>query len=102
MKLRVGQTLTSPVDATSLVVVRAPTDDVAVTCGGASMVPKGEAPPPGAAPAGGAGGGLVLGKRYADEALGIELLCVKGGDHAVAVNGTTLVQKSAKPLPASD
>ena len=42
MKLKVGQTLTSAVDATSLVVVRAPEDDVAVTCGGAPMTAPGE------------------------------------------------------------
>lgn len=102
MKLRVGQTLTSQVDATSLVVVRAPEDDVAITCGGAAMAPQGQAPAGGAAPEGQPGGGLLMGKRYADEALGLELLCVKAGDFPVAVNGTTLAQKNAQPLPASD
>ena len=101
MKLRVGQTLTSTVDATSLVVVRAPEEELAVTCGGAAMVPPGEAPVAGAAP-GEPGGGLLMGKRYADDALGLELLCVKAGDYPVAVNGATLLQKNAKPLPASD
>jgi hypothetical protein len=45
---------------------------------------------------------LLLGKRYADEAVGLELLCVKAGDYPVAVNGTPVTQKSAQPLPASD
>jgi hypothetical protein len=102
MKLRVGQTLTSTVDATSLVVVRAPEDDVAVTCGGAAMVPQGEAPAAGATAEGEPGDGLLMGKRYADETLGLELLCVKSGGYPVAVNGTTLAQKNAQPLPASD
>jgi hypothetical protein len=102
MKLRVGQTLTSTVDATSLVVVRAPEDDVDVTCGGVAMTPQGEAPAAGATAEGERGDGLLMGKRYADEALGLELLCVKAGDYSVAVDGTTLVQKNAQPLPASD
>jgi hypothetical protein len=101
MKLKVGQTLTSAVDATSLVVVRAPEGDVDVTCGGAPMTAPGETAA-GATPEGEAGNGVLMGKRYADEALGLELLCVKPGDYAVAVNGTTLAQKSAQPLPASD
>jgi hypothetical protein len=102
MKVRVGQTLASTVDATSLVVVRAPDGDLAVTCGGAAMVAPGEAPTAGARAEGAPGDGLLMGKRYADEALGLELLCVKPGQYPVAVNGTPLAQKSAQPLPASD
>ena len=101
MELKVGQTLSSAVDSTSLVVVRAPQGDVDVTCGGAPMTGPGETAS-GATPQGEAGSGLLMGKRYADEALGLELLCVKPGDYAVAVNGTPLAQKSAQPLPASD
>ena len=102
MKLKVGQTLSSAVDKTSLVVVRAPEDDVAVTCGGAPMVGPGETPDAGATAQGEAGNGVLMGKRYADETLGLELLAVKPGDYAVEVNGTPLAQKTAQPLPASD
>jgi hypothetical protein len=102
MKLRVGQTLTSVVDSTSLVVVRAPEDDVVLTCGSAEMALPGEPTAAGATPEGEPGGGLLIGKRYADETFGLELLCVKGGDYPVAVNGTALAQKNARPLPASD
>lgn len=102
MELKVGQTLTSAVDSTSLVVVRAPAGDVDVTCGGAPMTGPGESAAAGATAQGEAGNGVLMGKRYADEALGLELLCVKPGDYAVAVNGTPLAQKSAQPLPASD
>jgi hypothetical protein len=102
MKLKTGQTLTSSVDATSLVVVRAPEEDLTVTCGGAPMTAPGEPPAGEATAQGEPGSGVLLGKRYADEALGVELLCIKAGEYPVAVNGTTLAQKNAKPLPASD
>ena len=102
MKLKVGQTLTSAVDATSVVVVRAPDKDVALTCGGVPMLGPEDAPAAGATAQGEPGGGLLLGKRYADEPLGLQLLCVKAGEHPVTVDGVALAQKSAQPLPASD
>ena len=42
---------------------------------------------------------VLLGKRYADEASGIELLCTKPGPGPLAVDGRPLVVKGAKPLP---
>jgi hypothetical protein len=103
MKPHVGQMLASTVDATTVVVVRWSDDDLDITCGGAAMVdPRG--------PEAGATGtadptqmaGSLLGKRYADEELGVELLCTKAGQGTLAVNGVPLPLKSAKPLPASD
>jgi hypothetical protein len=47
-------------------------------------------------------GGSLLGKRYSDDELGLELLCTKGGEGTLAVNGTPLPLRDAKPLPASD
>ena len=64
----------SAVDATSVVVVRAPDKDVALTCGGVPMLGPEDAPAAGATAQGEPGGGLLLGKRYADEALGLQLL----------------------------
>lgn len=102
MKLKTGQTLVSTVDATAVVVVRAPDEDVVVTCGGQEMVDKASAPA-GSAAAGGAGeGGAQLGKRYTADGVAIELLCVKAGASPLAVNGTPVALKSAQPLPASD
>ncbi|WP_163506520.1 hypothetical protein [Fodinicola acaciae] len=103
MKVRIGQTLASTVDTTAVIVVRAPDDDLAITCGGAPMVdPRG----PEAGIAGRADpaqqGGALLGKRYADNELGLELLCTKPGQGTLAVNGVPLPLKPAKPLPASD
>ncbi|MFJ5307239.1 hypothetical protein [Streptomyces sp. NPDC088350] len=102
MRPRVGQMLASTVDTTAVIVVRCPDSELDVTCGGAAMI---EGTGPGAV-TGTADpdrmGGSLLGKRYADEDLGLELLCTKQGQGTLAVNGVPLPVKSAKPLPASD
>ncbi|SEG88580.1 hypothetical protein SAMN04489712_12236 [Thermomonospora echinospora] len=103
MKLRPGRQVASTVDGTRMIVVRAPGDDIVLTCGGAEMVDPAEAGT-------GEGGvadpgqqeGTVLGKRYTHDGLGLELLCTKPGQGTVAVDGEPLVLKEAKPLPASD
>ncbi|MEU9024950.1 hypothetical protein [Actinomadura sp. NPDC048394] len=102
MKLRPGQQVASTVDGTRLIVVRAPAEEVALTCGGVEMVDAKQAPAPSGVPAEDSREGTQLGKRYAAEALGIELLCTKPGEGTVAANGTPLVLQGAKPLPASD
>jgi hypothetical protein len=103
MKPRVGQTLSSTIDATTVVVVRCPDTDLAITCGGAAMVdPKAPAPDTTGVPDPARMDGTQLGKRYADENLGVELLCTKAGQGTLAVDGTPLPLKAAKPLPASD
>jgi hypothetical protein len=101
MKLRAGQQVASAVDTTTMIVVKAPADDVVLTCGGVEMVdPKSPSRTLGGSAAN--GGGTLLGKRYADDAVGIELLCTKAGAGTVEVNGTALPLKTSKPLPASD
>lgn len=103
MKPRVGQTLTSTVDATTVVVVRCPDSDLEITCGGATMVDSKVSPADASGVADPAQqSGSQLGKRYADDSVGVELLCTKAGQGTLAVNGTPLPLKSAKPLPASD
>ena len=103
MKPRVGQTLASPVDTTTVIVVRAPDADVELTCAG---VPLYDAKGGAAAPEGTADpeqmAGAQLGKRYADDELGLELLCTKAGQGTLAVNGVPIPLRDAKPLPASD
>ena len=101
MKLNVGLALYSTVDSTAVIVVRASDADVTITCGGEEMTTEKPAGDAGAAAAPSADGTL-LGKRYTDEELGLELLCTKGGPGALAVNGSPLEIKQAKPLPASD
>jgi hypothetical protein len=45
---------------------------------------------------------ILVGKRYVDEATGVELLCVKAGAGPLEFAGNRLTLKSAKPLPSSD
>ncbi|WP_044506827.1 hypothetical protein [Gordonia sp. KTR9] len=101
MDLKVGQLLASVVDSTTAIVISAPKTSASLTCGGVEMV-EGKGP-------GGSGeidpahrGGAKLGKRYVDVDSGLELLCTKAGDGALAFGGKVLPEKTAKPLPASD
>jgi hypothetical protein len=103
MKPRLGQVLSSTVDSTTVIVVRAPDREIDLTCAGVEMWdPRtGGARPPGEAdPAQLAG--TQMGKRYADDEIGLELLCTKPGRGTIAVNGVPLPQRGPKLLPASD
>jgi nitroreductase len=88
-------------DATEVVVVKAPGEPVDLRCGGRPLVAM-DAEVTAQGIEAGFDGGTQLGKRYADEALGLEVLCTKGGDGALSVGETILEVKGAKPLPASD
>ena len=46
--------------------------------------------------------GSLIGKRYVDAAEALELLCTRGGEGAVSVDGQPLSIKQAKALPSSD
>lgn len=102
MELRPGLRLESATCETQVVVVRAPKEptDVDLQCGGAPMRELdtgGERLPITAD-----GEATLLGKRYADEDLGVELLCTRGGDGALSIGARALLVKGAKPLPSSD
>ena len=102
MLLTPGQKLQSAVCDTQVVVVRAPGAEVDLGCGGAPMVEAGGEAPAGAALDASLGDGPQIGKRYADDEVGLELLCTKGGAGALTVDGRVIAMKGAKPLPASD
>ena len=99
--LRPGLKLHSAVCDAQVVVVKAPADAVELGCGGAPMLEDGQ-------DAGGAsldpslGDGPQLGKRYADDEIGLEVLCTRAGTGALTVDGRPLLLKGAKPLPSSD
>lgn len=102
MELKPGLRLESAACDTQVVVVKAPKDtgDVDVRCGGAPMRELGTGGD--RAPITGEGDATLLGKRYADEELGLELLCTQGGDGALSIGAAPLLVKGAKPLPSSD
>ena len=52
MKLKPGTRLRSQVDATEVIVVRSPADDIEVACGGQPMIDVAAEPEPGLAAAG--------------------------------------------------
>jgi hypothetical protein len=95
-----GDHLRSRVCATEVIVVKAPSVHVAIACGGDAMAFKDQQVA--VAGTGGAGPGTLLGKRYADDELGLELLCVRGGAGQLSVDGRELRLREARPLPASD
>ena len=101
MQLKAGLRIKSAVCAGEFIVVRAPKDDVDLRCGG-HPVQTHDATGDKVAPEAGADGGAPMGKRYADDELGLELLVTKAATGALGVGDVLLEQKGAKALPASD
>jgi hypothetical protein len=102
MEVRPGLKLRSAVCDAQVVVVKAPAEPVELGCGGVPLLAEGEEPNGTATVDPSLGDGPLLGKRYADEELGLELLCTRAGTGALTVDGRPLGVKGAKPLPASD
>jgi hypothetical protein len=96
--MKPGSKLKSQVCDTEVMVIRAGAGTV--ECGGTAMGDDKPAAP--GALSGNFSGGSLIGKRYVDAGGTFELLCVKGGKGTLAVDGTPLTIKDAKPLPASD
>ena len=102
MEIKPGSRWKSAVCDAQIVVVRPPKVAGELQCGGVAVVPQVDA----AAPSGDVhpdhAGGVLIGKRYIDEASGIEVLGAKAGKGSLAFDGRELNLKEAKPLPASD
>ncbi|MGE0881220.1 MAG: hypothetical protein AB7L13_23355 [Acidimicrobiia bacterium] len=102
MQLKAGMRLQSVACDTQLVVVKAPAGaDVDLRVGGHPVVTVG-ATYDKQELAADAKEGTAMGKRYADEAGTIEVLCSKPGQGSITFNGAPLPLKEAKPLPSSD
>jgi hypothetical protein len=97
-----GARLHSAVCATEVVVIAAPDETIALTCGGAPLLADGEEAGESLALEVAVAEGTQLGKRYTNETGQLELLCVKPGEGSLAAGGVALVLKGAKPLPSSD
>jgi hypothetical protein len=102
MDLKAGLRLRSVSDTTEVVVVRAPSDDADLRCGGHPMVALDAEAASGATIESGFDEGTQVGKRYADENSGLELLCTKAGKGSLSLGVDPLPVKGAKPLPSSD
>ena len=101
MELKPGLRLESATCDTQVVVVKAPGQaEVDLRCGGEPMRELGTGGERSAIA--GEGEPTLLGKRYADEELGLEVLCTQAGDGSLSVGDAPLLVKGAKPLPSSD
>jgi hypothetical protein len=100
MELKPGARLESATCDAQVVVVKAPGGEVDVRCGGEPMRELGAGGD--RSPITNQGEPTLLGKRYADDELGLELLCTKAGDGSLSIGDTPLLVKGAKPLPSSD
>jgi hypothetical protein len=101
-ELKAGSRLKSAVCDTEVMVVKAPSGDVDLGCGGAPMVDLGAEAPGGQSLSDDAAEGTQMGKRYVDEGENLELLCTKPGKGSLGVGGALMTVKGAKPLPSSD
>jgi hypothetical protein len=99
--LKPGARLRSTTCTTEVIVVRAPLD-LDLRCGGEPMLDAKDDRARDAQPVPPFDQGTQIGKRYVDEAAGLELLCTKAGAGSLALAETPLEMKGAKPLPASD
>jgi hypothetical protein len=98
MELKPGSRWRSAVSPVEVVVVRAPSSAGELACAGVAMVASGTPVADAAPPA----GQTLMGKRYQDEASGLEALCAKGGPGELSFDGRALTIRDAKKLPSSD
>lgn len=96
--MKPGTKLKSATCETEVMVIRG--SNLVVECGGQPMTETRGADMQPLDPA--HAGGSMIGKRYVDAASTLELLCTKPGKGSLALGGTPLQIKDAKPLPSSD
>ena len=102
MELKSGSRWRSAVCDTEVIVVKAPSEPMSLECGGQPMIPQGTDRPAGATLDPSFSEGSAVGKRFADEEKGLEVLVTKAGQGSLALDGVALPMKGAKPLPSSD
>jgi len=102
-----GSRWRSVVCEAEVIVVRAPAAPVLLCIGGApALAAAGNGPAgsglTGSAPDRALAAGTLLGKRYADQASGLELLCTRSGAGTITVAGRPATIMAPRKLPASD
>lgn len=100
--LKAGARFKSAVCDTQVMVVKAPPGEHQLGCGGVDMLGGTATAAEGASLDAALSGGTLIGKRYVNEDESLELLCTKGGQGTLTLNGTALDVKQAKQLPSSD
>jgi len=101
LTLKAGARFKSAVCETQVMVIKAPAGEFDLQCGGAPMIAPTAAAPAGVQLVPGTAESLI-GKRYVNADESVELLCTKGGNGALWLNGAPLEVKQAKQLPSSD
>lgn len=102
IEIKPGTRLRSAVCAVEVIVIKSGRTDADIRCGGEPMIGLDDERPTAANGSAQIGSGTLLGKRYTDEELGIELLCTKAGPSSLSVADVPMQLKDAKPLPSSD
>lgn len=87
---------------TEVVVVRAPSEDVELLCGGHPMVDLASDASARLPLASERCAGNLIGKRYTDATGALEVLVTRAGRGTLATGDDCLRVKEAKPLPSSD
>jgi hypothetical protein len=100
--MKPGLRLKSAVCSTEAMVIRAPAGEALLACGGTEMLSGTDTAAAGVSLDSAWAQGSLIGKRYVDAEDRYELLCTKGGEGALALNGVALEVKQAKALPSSD
>jgi hypothetical protein len=100
--LKPGVRLKSAVCAAEVMVIRSPGSEGLLCCGGAEMLAMADSAPAGTQLDPQLSQGALIGKRYVDAEDRLELLCIKGGEGSLTLNGQPLAVKQAKALPSSD
>lgn len=100
--LKAGARFKSAVCDTQVMVVKAPAGEHELHCGGAAMLAGTAVAPEGLSLDAALAGGSLMGKRYVNEDESLELLCTKGGQGTLSLDGAALDVKQAKQLPSSD
>jgi hypothetical protein len=102
VELTAGVRLRSAVCPTEVVVVKAPSGEIDLRCGGFAIVAIDAVLQDAASPQDGFSEGTQLGKRYMHGDSGLELLCTKAGQGSLSVGDVLMSTQQAKTLPASD
>lgn len=101
-QLKPGARLRSAVCSTEIIVIKAPSNPLELSCGGAAMLEPPGPPDAGAAPAPGADGSTAMGKRYVNADSSLEVLCTRAGAGSLFADRAPLGFRESRALPSSD